>query len=118
MNITIIIAKWPKDFKGSEYTLHFSPNSHERNILFSLDELADPCACTYKVLRKTDLDETFIDHDDSNSEYSFESRLKEIYFMSDAPEKSFAWQVNRHTITTQKYYGQTKRPRGLPNRRT
>ena len=56
MNITIIIAKWPKDFKGSEYTLHFSPNSHERNILFSLDELADPCACTYKVLRKTDLD--------------------------------------------------------------
>ena len=82
MNITIIIAKWPKDFNGSEYTLHFSPNSHERNIFWSLDE-------------------TFIDHDDSNSEYSFESRLKEIYFMSDAPEKSFAWQTNRHTITTQ-----------------
>ena len=90
MNITIIIADWGKTVNGSQYTLHFSPNSHERNIFWSLDEIADPSLCTYKVLRKSDLEETFIDHDDSNSEYSFESRLKEIYFMSDAPEKSFA----------------------------
>ena len=90
MNITIIIAKWPEHFNCSEYTLHFSPNSHETNVFWSLDELADPSLCTYKVLRKSDLSETFIDHDENNSEYSFESRLKEIYVMSDAPEKAFA----------------------------
>jgi hypothetical protein len=90
MNITIIIAKWPAHFNCSEYTLHFSPNSHETNVFWSLDELADPSLCTYKVLRKSDLSETFIDHDENNSEYSFESRLKEIYVMSDAPEKAFA----------------------------
>ena len=90
MNITIIIAKWPKHFNCSEYTLHFSPNSHKTNVFWSLDEIADPSLCTYKVLQKLDLEETFIDHDENNSEYSFESRLKEIYVMSNAPEKSFA----------------------------
>ena len=89
--------------------------------MFSLDELADPASCSYKILRKDDLEDTFLDHEaptDDENRFTFESRLKDIYLMSDAPEKSFAWQVNRHTITTQKYYGQTNRPRGLPNRRT
>ena len=104
MNITIIIADWGKTVNGSQYTLHFSPNSHERNIMFSLDELADPASCSYKILRKDDLEDTFLDHEaptDDENRFTFESRLKDIYLMSDAPEKSFAWQVNRHTINTQ-----------------
>jgi len=59
MNITIIIADWGKTVNGSQYTMHFSPNSHERNIMFALDELADPASCSYKILLKEDLDETF-----------------------------------------------------------
>jgi hypothetical protein len=90
MNITLIIAQWPEHFKGSQYTLHFSPNATERQIVFALDELADPSACKYKILRKEDLEETFLDHDDRDAHSTLEGRLADIYEHSKAPEKSFA----------------------------
>jgi len=92
MNITIIIADWGKTVNGSQYTMHFSPNSHERNIMFALDELADPASCSYKILLKEDLDETFLDHEaptDDDKRWTFEARLAEIYSFSTARERSF-----------------------------
>jgi hypothetical protein len=90
MNITLIIAHWPEDFNGSQYTLHFSPNATERQIVFALDELADPASCKYKILRREDLDDTFLDHDDRDGFSTLEGRLADIYEHSEAPEKSFA----------------------------
>ena len=90
MNITLIIAQWPEDFNGSKYTFHFSPNATERQILFALDELADPASCNYKILLKEDLDDTFLDHDDRDGCSTLEERLAAIYENSEEPEKSFA----------------------------
>jgi hypothetical protein len=92
MNITIIIADWGKTVNGSQYTLHFSPNSHESNIMFSLDELSDPASCSYKILRKEDLEDTFLDHEAPTADekrFTFEARLESIYSFSKAPERSF-----------------------------
>ena len=88
MNITIIIAKWNTPCNGSQYTMHFSPNSTTREVFFTLDECSDPAKCSYKILHKADVEETFLEHDGRQGHPTFEEQLAEIYKYSKAPEKS------------------------------